>query len=60
MIVNTLKKCCYICNYPEIETEKHEYIGEKANVYIYCIHDKVCKYYNESEEERLNQCHFKG
>ena len=50
MIVNTLKKCCSICKYPDIEIEEHCFSDHK-DVYIYCKHDTVCKYYNEDEKE---------
>ena len=52
MIINALKQCCYLCSYPDIEVEEQELMPEKINAYIYCSHEKVCKYYNGSEEEK--------
>ena len=49
MIINVLKKCCEMCGYPDIETETNHYANRK-DVYIYCTHDKVCKYYNDKKE----------
>ena len=51
MIINALKQCCYLCNYPDIEVDTQEFAFEKTNAYIYCDHDKVCEQYNKSEEK---------
>jgi hypothetical protein len=52
MIVNALKQCCYLCHYPAIEVESNGNPAIRIDAYIYCEHDKVCKHYNESEENK--------
>ena len=61
MIASKLKKCCYECNYPDLNIDIDHYdaicvkgkelIEECTNCTIYCAHAKVCKIYLESEEE---------
>lgn len=53
MIINVLKPCCYTCNSPDIQIDEYGDRNICFNVYISCAHDKVCKFYNESENSGL-------
>lgn len=60
MIASKLKKCCYECNYPDLDIDIDRYYALCANgsesveecisCTIYCTHAKVCKTYLESED----------